>query len=217
MFLARGTSVAYLTMTIWQSFLPIYGFEPKGRESELISFCILRLADSAGQAQAVARSRPLRTVRERFPSHGSCLTTAPPDREDPQPGAEPGVFRPLADCLGGLARLGGGRFALCSRGRRPEDALSDGPRSSFALPSGSGPSFLLARFGQTDVGLSGALHPRFGLFSPLNAAPVQPALRLGQPRPAWPKTTALPCAAFDPRRVSSGSSDPPAACGLKAG
>jgi hypothetical protein len=53
---------------------------------------------------------------------------------DPQHEQKQGVFRRLADCVGRLAVLKCGRFALCSIGQQPQDALSDWHRSSFAFP-----------------------------------------------------------------------------------
>jgi hypothetical protein len=145
----------------------------------------------------------MRTVRESFPSHGSSLTKAPPDGEDPQPRDKPGVWRLLAECLGHLAILECGRYALCFLGQQLQDAPSDGHRSSFAFPGWKGSTFVLATLDQTDVGLSDALHLGFSFFGRPNAAPAEPALRLGRPRPAWPRTAAFPCSAFDTGYVRS--------------
>ena len=53
------------------------------------------------------------------------------------------------------------------------------------------------------MGISDALHLGFGFFGHPNAAPAWPALRLGRPRPAWPRTAAFPCSAFDTGYVRS--------------
>jgi hypothetical protein len=53
------------------------------------------------------------------------------------------------------------------------------------------------------VGISDALHIGFGFFGRPKAAPAGPALRLGRPRPAWPRTAAFPCSAFDTGYVRS--------------
>src|ERR1039458_2694799 len=104
---------------------------------------------------------------------------------------------------GRLAILKRGCYALGSIGRQLRDAPSDRRRSAFALPGWGGSTFFLSRFDQTDLGICDALHirPRFSVHP--NAAPAWPALRLGRQRPAWPRTAAFPCSAFDTGYVRS--------------
>jgi hypothetical protein len=58
------------------------------------------------------------------------------------------------------------------------------------------PQTFLTFPGQADVGISGSLQTGLGFFGHPKAAPAGPALRLGWPRPTWPRLAAFPCSAF---------------------
>jgi hypothetical protein len=157
---------------------------------------VMRWVGAGGQPA----DAPLRTVRESFPSHGSSLAKANPAWVDPLPDEIRCATRTQRNPLGQLGNTRVWALTLCSCGQQLRDALSDWHRSSFAFPGGGASTCFLAMFDRTDVGISGTLHPGFSFFGLPNAAPALPALRWGRPRPAWPRTAAFPCSAFDAGR-----------------
>ena len=77
---------------------------------------------------------PLRTVRERFRSHGSSLAKDTSVVRVPRRDGKRGVMRTHPNHIGQLGNTGLRPFTLRSLGRQLRDAPSDWHRSSFAFP-----------------------------------------------------------------------------------
>jgi hypothetical protein len=77
---------------------------------------------------------PLRTVRERFRSHGSSLAKDTSVVRVPRRDGKRGVMRTHPNHIGQLGNTGLRPFTLRSIGRQLQDAPSDWHRSSFAFP-----------------------------------------------------------------------------------
>ena len=101
-------------------------------------------------------------------------------------------------CLSGsLAILTCGRSRWAPFGPQLRDAPSDGRRSSFALPDSRRFHMLSCHSTPGRRGHIRSITDRPWLLRPSQGCVFYPALRLGRPRPAWPKNAAFPCSAFD--------------------
>ena len=136
-------------------------------------------------------------MHETFASHSSSLSKARLVRADPLRDGRRSVTGTYPIPLGQLGNTDLRPFWLRSKERQLREAPSGGRRSSFALPG-------LRRFHMLSChstpGRRGHIRPvtdRLWLLRPSQCCVFYPALRLGRPRPAWPKPAAFPCFAFD--------------------
>ena len=136
-------------------------------------------------------------MHETFASHSSSLSKAGLVRADPLLDGSPCITKTHRKPVVQLGNTGAWPFSLRSLGRPCRDAPSDWRRSSFAFPD-------LRRFHilscHSTPGRRGHIRRvthRPWLLRPSQCCCCYPALRLGRPRPAWPRHTAFPCSALD--------------------
>ncbi len=142
-------------------------------------------------------------MRETFASHSSSLSKASPVRGDPLLDGKRCILRTHPNPLGQLGNTGVQPFSLRSLGRQLRDAPSDRRRSSFAFPGLRRFHMLSCHSTPGRRGHIRSITDRPWLLRPSQCCGFFPALRLGRPRPAWPKPTAFPCSAFDTGRFRS--------------